>query len=268
VRVAKKNPSGGVDQRLRVYQARQAVHETQVKRRRRDQYVGVMGAVAAVLVASLAFWGWSVGPGSPEVDGEDQAELLEQIGEALEEDNDAAIDDGVPDIVLSEFRLWDAAIDIDGITVDLELNGLLAPQAVASFVTLARDGFFDDTQCHRLTTDGIFVLQCGDPEGTGRGGPDYRFGPIENDPVDDLYPAGTLAMARVGGDGFSMGSQFFIVYEDSVIPADQAGGYTVFGRVTSGFDELVTGVIEQGVVDDARDGQPVAPARISRITIR
>lgn len=266
--MAKKNQAGGVDQRLRVYQARQAVHDTQVRRRTRDQYVGVAGAVVAVLVASLAYWGWSVGPGSAGEEFDDQAELLEQINEALGSDDFDAPDDGVPDIALSEFRRWDASIDIDGVSVEVELNGLVAPQAVASFVTLAGDGFFDDTQCHRLTTAGIFVLQCGDPEGTGRGGPDYRFGPIENDPADDLYPAGTLAMARVGGDGASMGSQFFIVYEDSVIPSDQAGGYTVFGRVTSGLDELVTGVVEQGVVDDAGDGQPVAEARISRITIR
>jgi peptidyl-prolyl cis-trans isomerase B (cyclophilin B) len=268
VRVAKKNQAGGVDQRLRVYQARQAVHDSQVKRRQRDQYVGVAGAVVAVVIASLAYWGWSVGPGSPAEEFDDQAELLEQIGEALEADGLDDTDDGVPDIALSEFRRWDATIEIDGITVDLELNGLLAPQAVASFVTLAGDGFFDDTQCHRLTTAGIFVLQCGDPEGTGRGGPDYRFGPIENSPADDLYPAGTLAMARVGGDGFSMGSQFFIVYEDSVIPSDQAGGYTVFGRVTSGLEELVSEVIDLGVVDDASDGAPVAEAVISRITIR
>ena len=266
--MAKKNQAGGVDQRLRVYQARQAVHDTQVRRRNRDQYVGVAGAVVAVVVASLAYWGWSVGPGSAEEAFDDQSELLEQISEALDGESVESDADGVPDIALSEFRRWDATIDIDGVSVELELNGLVAPQAVASFVTLAGNGFFDDTQCHRLTTSGIFVLQCGDPEGTGRGGPDYRFGPIENDPVDDVYPAGTLAMARVGGDGSSMGSQFFIVYEDSVIPSDQAGGYTVFGRVTSGLDELVTGVVEQGVVDDAGDGQPVADARISRITIR
>ena len=268
VRVAKKNPVAGADQRLRVYQARQAVHNSQVKRRRRDQYVGVAGALAAVLVASLAYWGWSVGPGAPVAESDNQAELVEQIADGLEDGDQDDSDAGVPDILLSEFRLWDATIEIDGITVDLELNGMLAPQAVASFVTLAGGGFFDDTSCHRLTTAGIFVLQCGDPEGTGRGGPDYRFGPIENAPADDLYPAGTLAMARVGGDGSSMGSQFFLVYEDSVIPSDQAGGYTVFGRVTAGLDELLGGVIELGVVDEVSDGQPVANAQISRITIR
>lgn len=266
--MAKKNPVAGADQRLRVYQARQAVHNSQVKRRRRDQYVGVAGALAAVLVASLAYWGWSVGPGAPVAESDNQAELVEQIADGLEDGDQGDSDAGVPDILLSEFRLWDATIEIDGITVDLELNGMLAPQAVASFVTLAGDGFFDDTSCHRLTTAGIFVLQCGDPEGTGRGGPDYRFGPIENAPADDLYPAGTLAMARAPGDGSSMGSQFFIVYEESLIGADQAGGYTVFGRVTAGLDELLGGVIELGVVDEVSDGQPVANAQISRITIR
>ncbi len=266
--MVKKNPAGGVDQRLRVYQARQAVHDTQVKRRQRDQYAGVAGAVVAVLIASLAYWGWSVGPGSPGAEFDDQADLLEQISEALEAGEGEGVDDGVPDIALSEFRRWDAEVDIDGIAVGLELNGFVAPQAVASFVTLASEGFFDDTQCHRLTTENIFVLQCGDPDGTGQGGPDYRFGPIENAPADDFYPAGTLAMARVSGDGFSMGSQFFIVYEDTFIGSDQAGGYTVFGRVTAGLDELVSGVIDQGVVDEAADGRPVADARISRITIR
>ena len=266
--MAKKNQAGGADQRLRVYQARQAVHDTQVRRRKRDQYVGVAGAVVAVLIASLAYWGWSVGPGSADAEFDDQAELLEQINEALEAGDADQIGEGVPDIALSEFRLWDATIDIDGVSVEVELNGLLAPQAVASFVSLADDGFFDDTQCHRLTTAGIFVLQCGDPEGTGFGGPDYRFGPIENAPVDNIYPAGTLAMARAADNAASMGSQFFIVHEDSFIRSDQAGGYTVFGRVTSGLDELVTVVVEQGVVDDAGDGEPVADARISRITIR
>jgi peptidyl-prolyl cis-trans isomerase B (cyclophilin B) len=263
VRVAKKNPVGRGDQRLRVYQARQTVHETQVRRRKRDQYVGVASAVVAVLIASIAYWGWSVGPGTPETEVDDQASLVEELTDELD-----TIDDGVPDIAASEFRRWDATVSIDGIDVDVELNGLVAPQAVASFVTLARDGFFDGTQCHRLTTEIIFVLQCGDPDGTGLGGPGYRFGPIENAPVDDFYPAGTIAMARVGGDGFSMGSQFFIVYEDTIIGSDPAGGYTVFGRVTSGLDELVSGVIDQGVVDDASDGQPIAEARISRITIR
>jgi peptidyl-prolyl cis-trans isomerase B (cyclophilin B) len=137
----------------------------------------------------------------------------------------------------------------------MELDGAAAPEAVGSFVGLSEAGFYDGTPCHRLTTAGIFVLQCGDPTGTGTGGPDYRYGPVENAPEDDLYPAGTVAMARVGGDPESMGSQFFLVYEDSQIPSDEAGGYTVVGRVVEGLD-IVQQVAEGGL---AADG--VAPAR-------
>lgn len=139
--------------------------------------------------------------------------------------------------------------------VTLELDADAAPQGVGNMVFLAQEGWYDDTPCHRLTTQGIFVLQCGDPTGTGTGGPGYAFGPVENAPADDVYPAGTVAMARVGGDGESMGSQFFLVYEDSTIPSDGAGGYTVLGRVTEGLD-IVRLVAEGGL---AADG--VAPAR-------
>jgi len=144
---------------------------------------------------------------------------------------------------------------------------MAAPQAVASFVQLAEDGFFDGTSCHRLTTDGIFVLQCGDPTGTGTGGPDYRFGPIENAPADDVYEEGVLAMARQGGNGSSMGSQFFIVYEESSIPSDAAGGYTVFGRITSGLDELVDQVVSAGVEGGATDGRPAAPTLVTSVVV-
>ena len=75
-------------------------------------------------------------------------------------------------------------------------------------------------------------------------------------------------MARSGGDGNSMGSQFFIVYDDSTIPADSAGGYTVFGEVTGGLDLLINEVIDPGTVDEVPDGTPVAPAEIANITIR
>lgn len=168
-----------------------------------------------------------------------------------------------PDPSLAENRTWTAVMQTSEGDITLELDGAAAPQAVASFVTLAEGGFFDGTSCHRLTTQGIFVLQCGDPTGTGAGGPDYRFGPIENAPADDLYPAGTLAMARVGGDGSSMGSQFFLVYDDSTIPADEAGGYTVFGRIVDGMDVLQH-VADAGVAEGAGE-TPVIQVTIEGI---
>lgn len=142
-----------------------------------------------------------------------------------------------------------------------------APQAVANFVTLAKKGFFNQVSCHRLTTAGIFVLQCGDPTGTGTGGPGYSFGPIENAPADAVYKTGALAMARQSAKGDSMGSQFFIVYKDSTIPSDAAGGYTVFGEITSGI-ESVQKIARAGVEGGGSDGTPVKPVSINRVTVK
>lgn len=171
----------------------------------------------------------------------------------------------VPAASFAQSRAWDVVMETNVGTIEMSLDGVDAPQAVASFASLANQGFFDATDCHRLTTSGIFVLQCGDPTGTGTGGPAYRFGPIENAPSDDLYPAGTLAMARQSGDASSMGSQFFIVYENSTIPSDEAGGYTVFGTVTQGLD-IVRSIAEGGTITGATDGRPALSVIITKVT--
>jgi peptidyl-prolyl cis-trans isomerase B (cyclophilin B) len=170
----------------------------------------------------------------------------------------------LPDPSFAENRVWTSTMRTSAGTIGLRLDGKAAPQAVASFVSLAQQGFFDGTSCHRLVTQGIYVLQCGDPTGTGTGGPGYTFGPIENAPDDDVYPAGTLAMARQSGNGASMGSQFFLVYQDSTIPSDSAGGYTVFGHVTSGLD-VVRAVADAGVEGGASDGSPATPVTIEGV---
>ena len=172
-----------------------------------------------------------------------------------------------PDPALAEGRDWTGEIDLNAGTLKVTLDGAAAPQAVANFVTLAKNGFFDDTTCHRLTTQFIYVLQCGDPEATGMGGPGYSWGPIENAPADDVYPAGTIAMARQSGNGSSMGSQFFIVYDDSSIPSDTAGGYTVFGHVTSGLD-VVKAIADAGTAEGSSDGFPVSDVIIKGVKIQ
>jgi len=168
---------------------------------------------------------------------------------------------------LAEDREWTGTLVLGGETVEISLDGAEAPQAVASFVTLAQDGFFDGVACHRLTTQGIYVLQCGDPSGDGTGGPGYSFGPVENDPEDGVYPAGTIAMARMGNDGDSNGSQFFLVYKESTIPADSAGGYTVFGAITGGLDVVQT-IASGGVDGGGADGTPATPAVIESIAVQ
>jgi peptidyl-prolyl cis-trans isomerase B (cyclophilin B) len=135
------------------------------------------------------------------------------------------------------------------------------------FLTLAANKFYQDVSCHRLTTSGIFVLQCGDPNGDGTGGPGYNWGPIENAPADNNYKEGVLAMARRGGDGNSMGSQFFIVYKDSPIPADAAGGYTVFGKITKGLSKLDK-IINAGTEDGSGDGKPAIETKLGTIKLK
>ena len=135
-----------------------------------------------------------------------------------------------------------------------------APQTVASMTQLAESGYFDDTICHRLVTSGIYVLQCGDPTGTGSGGPGYVV-PDENLPAAEQgnYPAGTVAMANSGPN--TAGSQFFIVYEDTTLPP----GYTVWGQVTKGLD-VVKAIAAQGTATGAGDGPPKKPVTIKSTT--
>lgn len=244
-------------ERLRRYQARQTVHETKSRRRRRDNLVAVLALVvvgALAATAQIAFF--TVGPGTPEP--------VATASPAPTDDPAAA---PVPSV--SEFRTWSGTMTInETIALEYSVDGLAAPQAVASFVTLVQSGFYDNLSCHRLTTQGIFVLQCGDPNGDGTGGPDWRFGPIENPPLDDVYETGVIAMARQGGDGASMGSQFFIVYDESQIPSDAAGGYTIMGRVTSGLDALLADIVAAGVEGGAPDGPPAVATTITGITIQ
>ncbi|MGW0335201.1 peptidylprolyl isomerase [Streptomyces sp. NPDC003011] len=114
--------------------------------------------------------------------------------------------------------------------IDVALKTSAAPHTVNSFDFLAGKGFFDHTKCHRLTTEGIYVLQCGDPTGSGSGGPGYTI-PDENlkdkSLKSNIYPAGTVAMANTGQPN-SGGSQFFLVYQDSQLPPS----YTPFGTVS------------------------------------
>lgn len=243
-------------------------HQQEVRARERRRAV-IIGSVLAVLLLAAVVWLVidATSDDTPEVDAIPTA-TADATEPAAEESEEPAPEPTngpeVPDPAIAEGRTWTARVATSAGDLVLELDGASAPQAVASFVSLAGEGFFTGTTCHRLTTSGIFVLQCGDPTGTGTGGPDYRFGPIENAPADGVYPAGTLAMARVGNDAYSNGSQFFLVYEDSTIPADAAGGYTVFGRVVEGMDVLEA-VAEAGVVDGTE--QPVTPVTIEGVEV-
>ena len=170
----------------------------------------------------------------------------------------------LPAASLAQGRSWTGTLTTNRGTIGVQLDGAAAPQAVANFVTLAQQGFFDKTKCHRLVTSPMSILQCGDPTASGLGGPGYTWGPLENAPANNVYKAGDIAMARAQNDGSSMGSQFFLVIADSTIPSDQAGGYTVFGHVTSGMDVL-TAIADAGTVTVGNVTAPVSDVIIEGV---
>ena len=241
-------------ERLRAYQARQTVHEHKVKRRKRDNWVA---AIAAVVIVALAVGTqllyFSAGPGAA------------KASSSASPSSSAA---AVPPKTLAEDRTWTGTMTINGIPLGVSLDGAAAPQAVSSTVSLVQKKFYDGLTCHRLTNGGFFVLQCGDPQGDGSGGPGYSYGPIENAPADNVYKAGTIAMARQSNNADSQGSQFFIVYDDTTIPSDQAGGYTVIGQVRSGLDELKSKVTDKGVEGGSTDGKPAVTTTIDSFTLQ
>lgn len=156
--------------------------------------------------------------------------------------------------------------------IGLVLNNAEAPCTVNSFASLAQKGYFNDTICHRLTTStSLGVLQCGDPSGTGSGGPGYQFGneyPTNQYPKNDpalqkavLYPRGTLAMANAGPD--TNGSQFFLVYKDSQLPP----GYTVFGTIDGTGLATLDKIAQGGVAGGGEDGKPATEVKVKSVLL-
>lgn len=141
--------------------------------------------------------------------------------------------------------------------IDIALKASAAPHTVNSFDFLAGKGYFDHSKCHRLTTEGIYVLQCGDPTGTGTGGPGYTI-PDENlkdkSLKDNIYPAGTVAMANTG-QKHSGGSQFFLVYQDSQLPPS----YTPFGTVSESGMKVLKKIADAGAQPADPTTQNTAP---------
>ncbi len=157
--------------------------------------------------------------------------------------------------------------------IGLTLNSAEAPCTVNSFVSLAKQGYYNDSPCHRLSTTGLLILQCGDPTGTGTGGPGYAYAneypstnfqkgdPAGQEPV--VYPRGTIAMANTGQPS-SNGSQFFLVYGDSPLPPQ----YTVFGTIN---DEGLATIEKIAAAGDdgsmsAGGGKPNTPVQIQTVS--
>lgn len=151
-------------------------------------------------------------------------------------------------------------------SVTVTMDRSIAPCTVNSFESLATQGYFDDTTCHRLVDSGIFVLQCGDPTGTGTGGPGYVFDdelPQEKPDSRGVinYRGGTVAMANAGPG--TNGSQFFLVYDDSPLPPD----YTIFGQMDDQSRGIVARIAVEGQdgTSPGGGGKPNNPAEIRQV---
>jgi len=141
---------------------------------------------------------------------------------------------------------YQATIKTNRGDIVINLLNSRAPCTVNSFVYLASKNFYNNTPCPRLVTSGFYILQCGDPTGTGRGGPGYRF--ASENLAGATYPAATVAMANATAPDTN-GSQFFLVYKDTPLPPN----YTPFGTIVSGLNVLQS-------IARAGFGPPLNPA--------
>ena len=172
----------------------------------------------------------------------------------------------LPDAALAAGTTWTATLTTNCGDIVVDLDGAAAPQAVASFIQLARADYWLNSPCHRLLrSGGATVLHCGDPTGTGQGTPGYGFA-VENAPKDGVYQRGQVAMARTNDPTTGNGGQFFFVDARTTLP--DPAGYSVFGQVVSGLD-IVDRIVAEGIAGGASttDGVPAAPISILRVAV-
>ncbi|ABY23725.1 peptidyl-prolyl cis-trans isomerase [Renibacterium salmoninarum ATCC 33209] len=265
--VASKRDARESKKRVAQMEAKRVLREAQGKRRLRDN---VIGAVVAVLLIALAvvlqLTVFSTNPTPAQYDAA-QAGLKETPSASPSASSSPSVSlPPAPNPSVAAGKTFTGTLDLNKQPLSVELDGTKAPQAAAVFKTLADSGFFANKTCHRLTTEGIFVLQCGSADGKGGGVPTFTWGPVENAPADNIYPAGTIAVARAGDNANSNGTQFFITYKDSTIPSDSAGGYAVVGKVTNGID-VVNQIAAAGVSGGKTDGPPTTPVTIDSFTL-
>ena len=270
------------------YERQQARRAARAAKRRRKQQIGAVVIAVLVIVGGIAFLSSTLGgddeattatPGSsgsasasasatPSDSASPSASpsaSASAAGCTYTKAGDASKDVGLPAYDPAKAASYkkpfsvDLATDRGDITITMAADQ--APCTTNSFKHLAQAKYFNGTSCHRLTTNNIFVLQCGDPTATGSGGPGYQFGE-ENlpDEGENNYPAGTVAMANAGTG--TNGSQFFLVYKDTTLPPD----YTIFGTITEGLD-VVQKIADAGVEGGGGDGAPAQKVTIESVTV-
>ncbi|MGW4892810.1 peptidylprolyl isomerase [Kitasatospora sp. NPDC004240] len=250
--------------------------EAQVKNKRRNTILGAALAVVVLagsgaLIAGGAFSDDKSDKASPEVVAPTLGQTPQAAPTRKAVEGCAEPAAGAPNgkqfqaepAMKVEAGTYTAALDTNCGKVTLSLDAAKAPHTVNSFAFLAGEQYFDHTKCHRLTTGGIFVLQCGDPTASatvkgGMGGPGYKF--ADENLTGATYPAGTVAMANAGAG--TNGSQFFLVYKDTQLPPN----YTPFGKITGGLD-VVQRIAAAGTLSGNSDGAPMADVTFNSVTV-
>ncbi|MET9732223.1 peptidylprolyl isomerase [Streptomyces sp. NPDC006458] len=251
---------------------RQQQRRTDARRKARVRNAVVASVLGVVLVGSLALYTTGVLKDDKD-DKVNASASADPTPSAPEDPCDKPAEGAVkkqtwkkePAVAVDESAKYTMKLATTCGDIDIALNASAAPHTVNSFEFLAGKGYFDHTRCHRLTSNGIFVLQCGDPTGSGSGGPGYTI-PDENLKDKSLkggvYPAGTVAMANTG-QAHTGGSQFFLVYQDSQLPPS----YTPFGTVSESGMTVLKKIAEAGENTGAGDGAPNATVVIDKATV-
>lgn len=267
---ASKPGTGATNKRRRElatakYERQSARRADRAARKRRNQRTGVITVLLILAGAISAFVLWPVGedttasPTPSATPTPTASPSPSDIGcDPAPEAGQASQYKSIPKDVLEPDTKYSLTLKTNCGKITIATKPKAAPTTVNAMLVLATDGYFDNSPCHRLTTGGLSVLQCGDPTGTGSGSPGFAL-PDENLPVPAegsppatvVYPKGTVAMANAGPD--TGGSQFFIVYKDSSLPP----GYSIWGTVTEGMD-VVEKVADAGVLGGGTDGAPAA----------
>ncbi|MFF7182500.1 peptidylprolyl isomerase [Streptomyces sp. NPDC008121] len=244
------------------YVRQQQRRQEQQKARRRNTVIAA--ALAVVLAAGGAVYA-SVALTDGEKKGGDSAAPGDTTPTPSQSESQAP----EPALAIEKKGTYTMALNTNQGNVSITMDAAKTPRTVNSFKHLADKKYFDGSKCHRLTTDGIFVLQCGDPKGDGTGGPGYNI-PDENLTAlgkagaggTVTFPAGTVAMANTGQPGTG-GSQFFLVYKDTKLPPT----YTPFGTMDAAGLKVVEEVAKGGVEGGAKDGAPKKPVTIAKATV-
>ncbi|MFH5877502.1 peptidylprolyl isomerase [Arthrobacter sp. NA-172] len=251
--------------------AKRELRHAQGKRRRRDNVVAVsVGGAALIAAVVLQLTVFNSNPSESDYAAAQAGLSSPSASPSATSSAPATNSANIPKADTAAGKTFTGQLSLNGGAVGVELDGTKAPQATAVFKSLTDASYYSGLKCPRLTTaDNFSVLQCGAKGTDTTDDPNFHWGPLENTPADNKYPAGTIAVARTGNNAYGNGHQFFIVYKDTVIPPDAAGGYTIVGKVTSGLD-VVTKIAQAGINpgSSATDGAPVAPVTIDSFSLK